>query len=140
MTFLEFRCRYFFDLKKKMVKHSAIHFLSIYSMAATAAILYMRIAQRGFLSPLRPHRPPDPTFKNFVIVLFACIYKLNICEKEPSLPVCHTQQSLAHTVSASLWCFNIIILIQYVMVYVNVTYERFICCKVRFSLTSNINI
>ena len=44
MTFLEFRCRYFFDLKKKMVKHSAIHFLSIYSMAAVAAILYMRIA------------------------------------------------------------------------------------------------
>ena len=48
MTFLEFRCRYFFDLKKKMFKHSAIHFLSIYSMAAVAAILYMRIALAGF--------------------------------------------------------------------------------------------
>ena len=24
MTFLEFRCRYFFDLKKKSIKHSAI--------------------------------------------------------------------------------------------------------------------
>ena len=44
MSFLEFRCRYFFDLKKKSLKHSAIHFLSIYSMAAVAAILYMRIA------------------------------------------------------------------------------------------------
>ena len=51
---------------------------------------------------LSGHRPPDPTFKNFVIVLFACLYKLNICEKEPSLPVCHTQQSSSRSHTQSL--------------------------------------
>ena len=41
-----------FRSEKKMFKHSAIHFLSIYSMAAIAAILYMRIAYMGFLSTI----------------------------------------------------------------------------------------
>ena len=74
MTFLEFRCRYFFDLKKKMFKHSAIHFLSIYSMAAVAAILYMRIAQRGFLSIHSHDLLPDVNvckkFKELLLILF----------------------------------------------------------------------